>query len=134
MVETKVTVKDETARLKAKAKAANIRSLGKVAAYVRTTARRLIRRQGKKGKPSSPGQPPKTKAGKMKDAILFSVNEFKDEAIVGVAKSRFGEAGKAHEHGGKFRGADYPKRPTMGPALEKSTDILPSFWQSSLRN
>ncbi len=42
-------------------------------------------------------------------------------------------AGNAHEFGGKFRREHYPKRPFMGPALEKVKDRLPPMWAGSIR-
>ena len=40
---------------------------------------------------------------------------------------------KAHEFGGRYKRQKYPKRPFMGPALEKTNDRLPKLWAGSVK-
>jgi hypothetical protein len=53
--------------------------------------------------------------------------------VIGPDYQNVGQSGAAHEFGGHFRHENYPRRPFMGPALEKVKDRLPSFWAGSVR-
>ena len=55
------------------------------------------------------------------------------QVVIGPDVESFGTAGKAHEHGGRYRHERYPKRPFMGPALEKIKPRLPKLWAGSVR-
>ena len=92
-------------------------TLKHTAAAIRGTARRLIfKRKG----PSPEGDPIHSPTGKAKRpaAILFSVSESEDSAVVGFNARVMSDAMGAQELGGEYRDAQYPERPTMGPALE----------------
>lgn len=106
------------------------KSLGHAGAAIRLTARRSIKRSAKA---SSPGSPAHTRKGQIKRAIRFKVEKGKQRVVIGPAHEVVGPAAKAHEHGGKFRGQRYPKRPFMGPALIKMKDRLPKLWADSVR-
>lgn len=113
-----------------RAKDGSIRSLGHAAASLRLTARRSIRRR----KGASPaGTPPHTRQGALRRAVLYSVEKDKQRALIGPSYDLVGPSAIAHEFGGRFRGDRYPRRPFMGPALEKVTPRLPRFWASSVR-
>jgi phage gpG-like protein len=106
------------------------RYLYRAAAYVRAVARNSLgRRSGKKSKPSPPGHPPRS-AGRLRKSIFYAVQPH--SVIIGPSADIIGEVGAVHEYGGKFRGATYPARPYMGPALEKSKDKLPAIWRDSV--
>lgn len=129
--------------------AATVRTLNRLGAMVRLTARRSMRR--KKG-PSAPGQPPHAhggpkKAGKkftgawLKELILYSYDPLTRTVVVGPLKFRRSNVPALHEFGGtadkvewrtvagkrvpvKVGVSHYPPRPYMKPALDK---ILPLF-------
>ena len=117
-------------KVQRKAKQANIESLGHAAAAIRLTARRSIRRRKKK---SPEGKAPSTRKGQPKRAIVYKVSKEKDEAVIGPDESVVGQSGKAHEHGGEYRGGQYKRRPFMGPALEQVQPRLPRMWRGSVR-
>lgn len=64
------------------------------------------------------GHSPYTRRGEYKRAITFDAS--KTGAVIGPRYSRLGTAGEAHEHGGRYKGEDFPQRPTMGPALSEN--------------
>ena len=129
------------------------RYLFRAAAAVRTTAIKSIETDTG---PSVPGLPPHThvsrtarwrKRGKGRSkgrgkakpgrvlprAILFAVDEFEGEAVVGPAASIAGTVGKAHEFGGEYKGHQFPQRRFMGPALERIEPIMSDIWAQSIR-
>jgi hypothetical protein len=113
-----------------KAKQANITSLGHAGAALRLTARRSIRTRKKA---SPPGTPPHTRRGQLKRAIAYAVDKQRGVVVIGPEREAVGTSGSAHEFGGRYRRERYPKRPYMGPALEKLQDRLPDFWANSVR-
>ncbi len=130
MIATKVKTKDETKKVLAKAQQGNFKSLGHAGAAIRLTAKRSIRRR-KKASPE--GQPPSTRKGQLRGAIRYEVEKQKDLVVIGPDHSKVGTSGSAHEHGGKYKRQRYPKRPFMGPALEKTKDRLPKVWAGSVK-
>ena len=130
MIGFKVTVRDETQRVQAKARQASIESLGHAGAAVRLTARRSIRRRKK---PSPPGRPPHTRRGQLRRSIAYALEKQRQRAVVGPQAALVGTSGKAHEFGGRYRRERYPRRSFMGPALEAITPRLPRFWRASVR-
>jgi phage gpG-like protein len=130
MIGAKVKTKNSMARVRAKAKQGNFKSLGHAAAAIRLVARRNIRRRKTA---SMPGSPPNTRRGRLKQSIRYALDKQRGVALIGPDFEVVGTAGKAHEFGGLFRREMYPKRPFMGPALEKVKDRLPSMWSSSIR-
>ncbi|MGE4340606.1 MAG: hypothetical protein AB7E55_32350 [Pigmentiphaga sp.] len=130
MIGTTVKTKSETKKVIKKAKRANIENLGHAGGVIRLTAVRSIRKR--KG-PAPPGQPPHTHTRRLPRAIKYAVEKKRQVIVIGPDVESFGTAGKAHEHGGRYRHERYPKRPFMGPALEKTKDRLPKFWAGSVR-
>jgi hypothetical protein len=112
------------------AKKGSITSLGHAGAAIRLQARHSIRK-GKK--PSPAGTPPHTRKGRLRNAIKYAVTPGKQSVVIGPDYVVAADSGMAHEFGGKFRHERYPKRPFMGPALEKVKDRLPSFWAGSVK-
>lgn len=129
------------------------RYLFRAAAAVRTTARKSIETDDTG--PSEPGQPPHTHASRsarwrkrgkgrskgmgrakpgnvLRNAILFAVDEFEGEAVIGPAASIAADSGKAHEFGGEFRGTNFPQRRFMGPALERIEPKMMDIWRQSI--
>src|SRR5262245_56259311 len=129
MVGVKVKTKDETKKVLAKARRATIQNLGHAGAAIRLTAKRSIRRSKR---PSAEGEPPHTRKGKLRNAIAYAV-EGQNQVVVGTEHDKLGTAGAAHEKGGRYKRQRYPKRPFMGPALEKNRDRLPKLWADSVK-
>lgn len=130
MIRMSVATRDETKRVLAKAKAATFKNLGHAGAAIRLVARRSIRRRQSA---SRPGTPPSTRRGQLKRAIAYAVEPRDQLVVVGPDYEVVGDAGRAHEFGGRFRRERYEKRPFMGPALEKVRDRLPKLWEASVR-
>jgi hypothetical protein len=63
-------------------------------------------------------------------AIFFKAD--KHGAVIGFAYSRIKDAMSAHEHGKKYKGTKFPKRPTMQPALERRLARFHREWQGSI--
>ena len=124
----KVRTRLDKGKVKRAVARANIETLGHAGALVRKIARNSIRRGQKE---SAPGQPPHTRKGQLKRAILYAKEE--GSVVVGPSAEIVGQSGKAHEFGGKYRAERFPRRPFMGPALEKARDRLPKLWRASVR-
>ena len=85
---------------------------------------------------SPPGTPPythpyskkkrKTEGG-LPGAILYDTEKDPDAVVIGPSAELFSKVGKPHEHAGGFRGANYPERPFMGPALSRQIGSLPGL-------
>ena len=130
MIGAKVRIRDRMERVKRKAKDATFRSLGHAGAAIRLTARRSIR---KRKTASEPGQPPHTRKGQLKRAIVYAVERQQDRVVIGPEHAVVGPSAMAHEFGGRFRGDRFDRRPFMGPALMKVKDRLPRKWAGSVR-
>ena len=127
-----VTAKTRTnpRRVAAAARRGQITSLAHAGGAIRLAAVRSIRKwQGA----APPGTPPHTHTRRLPRSIKYAVEKRRQAAVIGPDVESLGTAGKAHEHGGRFRGRRYPKRPIMGPALEKTKDRLPKLWAGSVR-
>ncbi len=130
MITAKLVFIDTTHRVKSAADRANFRNLGHMAAVVRQTAIRSIKRSKS---PSKPGQPPRTRKRRaLPRSILFAAERDGLSAIVGPVHSRVGVVGEAHEFGIIYKGAKFPERPFMGPALEENADRMAPIWQNSI--
>jgi hypothetical protein len=134
MVEMKVKLKPregiDIKRVKRPVDRSTFKNLGHAGGAIRLTSKRSIRKS--KG-PSTPGTPPHTRQGQLKRAIVYAVEKSKQKAVIGPTHELVGPSAMAHEFGGRFRKQMYPKRPLMGPALEKNLDRLPKFWAGSVR-
>ena len=104
-------------------------SLGHAAGSTRRAAIKSIR---KSAKPAAPDRPVHTKKGLAKRAVLYAADEELGEAVVGFSASVIGEAMAAHERGDFYRGTLYPKRPTIGPALEAGAARLGEAIEGSI--
>jgi hypothetical protein len=130
MIGATVIIRFDSKKIRNRAKAGNIQSLGHAAAAIRLTARRSIQ---KSPNASTPGTPPHTRRGQLKNAILYAVEKDKETAVIGPDVSKVGKSGMAHEFGGRYRKENYPKRSFMGPALEKIRPRLSRMWQASVK-
>jgi hypothetical protein len=130
MVGIRVRTISKMQQVKRKAQAGSIKSLGHAGGAIRLAAIRSIR---KAAGPSSPGQPPHTHTRRLPRAIKYAVEKNRQMVVIGPDVMSFGTAGRAHEHGGRYKGERYPRRPFMRPALEKVKHRLPAFWEGSVR-
>ena len=135
-----VTIVDEMQRVADAAKAAEFRNLSHAAAAIRKTEIESIKPASG---PSRPGEPPHThtagltKSGKNRKGVLpksiaYDVDKTAGIAVIGPRASIVGEAGGAMEHGGEFRGDEYPARPFAAPALEQNLDRFAQEWAGSV--
>ena len=123
MVGFKCHILDETHRVVEGQERAAGKALAKVAFEIRKAAIASI---VESPEPSRPGRPPHTRRGLARRAIMYSVDRKAQRAVIGPEASIIGDAMRAHEFGGDFRGQTYPQRPFMGPALERNVGLLPT--------
>lgn len=102
-------------------------ALRRAGAYIRKAARNRVTTSEKA---SAPGSPPNTRQGLLKQSLLFGVDNRRESVVIGPAESIIGTAMVAHEFGGTYRKRRYPKRPLMGPTLEKTATKLPALWEN----
>lgn len=108
----------------------SVKALRRAGAYVRKASRNAI---SISSKASLPGQPPHSREGLLKRSVLFGVEKRREAVLIGPAYSFVGHVMTAHEYGGRYRGRRYPKRPLMGPVLNKTKDKLPSLWKDAVK-
>ncbi len=128
----KLTIIDESPRVIAAVDKANYRNLGHAAASIRKAAMALIQRSPRASKP---GEPPHTRKGLLRRAYRYAIERRGTEeevAFVGPLHSVVGPAALPHEFGGFYKGARFPARPTVGPALEANLDRFANQWRGSL--
>ena len=130
MIGVSARTQDSTRKVARRTKQGSIKSLGHAGASIRTVARRSIRRRKSA---SAEGKPPHTRKGQLRSAIFYSVEKSNDQVVIGPEHGKVGRSASAHEHGGRYRRQRYPRRPFMGPALEKTKDRLPRMWAGSVR-
>ncbi|RPI76138.1 MAG: hypothetical protein EHM42_15010 [Planctomycetaceae bacterium] len=126
---------------------ATIKALSRMGAFIRTSARSSIRKAGKKGKTSKPGQPPRSQTGLLKKHIYFGYEGSNRSVVVGPARlggTSQPESVETLEHGGnatitsgrknpKTRVVPIEARPYMGPAMQKNLPKFPSLWANTFR-
>lgn len=105
-------------------------ALRRAGAYIRKAARNRVTTSEKA---SAPGSPPNTRQGQLKQSLLFGVDSRRESVVIGPAESIIGTAMVAYEFGGRFRKRRYPKRPLMGPTLQKTATKLPDLWEKSVK-
>jgi len=124
----KAKIEDNTKAVAEAADKAAFRNFGHAAARISKDAKASIDRA--KG-PSAPGEAPHThKRVFLRRAIRYAAN--RDGAVIGPQHSIVGEAGAIHEFGETFKGAQYPERPFMEPALEQNLNRFAGEWQGSI--
>jgi hypothetical protein len=117
---------------------ANLKVLAKFGAYTRTRSKSSIRKVGKKGKSSRPGQPPKSRTGLLKNFIYFGVDPQTQSVVIGPAKlNKPGFAAQALEEGGRSISSDGKSitiraRPFMKPAFDKEILKAPDYWRNAV--
>ena len=126
----KVRIEFDESRILIAVQRGNITALRRAGAYVRKAARNRVTQSANA---SSPGSPPNTRQGLLKQSLLFGVDKRLESVVIGPAESMIGTAMVAHEYGGRFRKRRYPKRPLMGPTLQKTATKLPDLWEKSVK-
>lgn len=125
------------------------RTLSRFGAFVRSDARRSIRRAPKKNKRrgAAPGKPPYSRTGLIKSLLFFVFDPSHSSVVIGPAKinrpSR--NALETLEHGGRTtiltrgrRGVKERKqvaieaRPFMQPAFDKNLPKVPGMWRDAV--
>lgn len=126
----KVRIEFDEEKVLSSVKNGGVKALRQAGAYVRKSARNAISRSSKS---ASPGSPPHTRRGLLKRSILFGVEKSRMAVVIGPARTFVGISMIAHEFGGMYRHRRYPKRPLMGPTLEKTAPKLPALWENSVK-
>jgi len=93
----KVKAKISTEQVVAKVRKASISNLRQAGAYIRGIARKSIKVSPKY---SPPGKPPRSRKGRLKDAIIFAVEKDQQRVVVGPTATDVGQIGRTHEQGG----------------------------------
>jgi len=114
------------------------RALAKGGGYVRTTARRSVR---KRKRSSDPGSPPSSHEGGYKRSIFFAYDPSSESVVIGPRADFGGKNSNVPElleFGGPAtdwrtgKAVTYTARPHMGPALEASESKIAQFWQDEV--
>ena len=126
----KCRIEFDERRILACVRSGNNTALRRAGAYNRKAARNRVSTSERS---SAPGSPPHSRRGLLKSAILFGVEKRASTAVIGPAETVIGTAMKAHEFGGTYRKRRYPKRPLMGPTLERTASKLPALWENSVK-
>ncbi len=119
------------------------RALSKAGMIVRRSAIKAIREQSP-GRPSRPGDPPRSAIGRLQSAIFYSYDPSTQSVVVGpellAARRNPGgiPATETLEHGGiaqRRRGRPFrmEARPYMAPALAKHIDKVAPLWRDTVK-
>ena len=130
MTGAKVRVEFDDDAVKSAVQKCGVKALRSAGAYTRKAARNAV---AKSKHSSAPGTPPNTRRGLLKRSILFGVEKHRMAVVIGPAESLIGITMTAHEFGGMYRRRKYPRRPLMGPTLEKVAPQLPKLWSDSVK-
>lgn len=113
--------------------------LSRIGAFVRRSARSLIR---KRKAIASPGSPPSDHGGALKKLLFFAFDPRASSVVIGPEKFGEGKAPGLLEFGGsttiQFRSgrtaqAKYHPFPYMGPALKANLSQIPAQWANSVK-
>ena len=96
----KVRIEFEERRVIAAAERGNLTALRRAGAYVRKAARNRV---SLSPRASTPGTPPNTRRGLLKNSLLFGVEKGSMAVVIGPAKTFVGVSMRAHEFGGRYR-------------------------------
>ena len=130
MADAKVRVEFDSDAVRNAVRRGGVKSLRQAGAYVRKAARHAVK---KSSRASAAGTPPHTRRGLLRNSILFGVEKHRMAVVIGPAHSFVGISMTAHEFGGKFRRRNYPKRPLMGPTLQKTAPNISKMWADSVK-
>ncbi len=128
MIGAKVTVIDNTPAVKAASDRATITSLSKAGFVIR---REILASIERSDKPSEPGEPIHTRRGLARKAVAYAVDKQAQTVVIGPRFTVVGRSIEPHEHGGPYKGVNYPKRPTAAPALARVAPRLGPMFKHS---
>lgn len=111
-----------------RAKQGNMRS---AAFLVMQSAKDSVKR-GRKRKPSPAGTPAHQHKGGWRASIAYAMEKDGNDAVIGFRASYVDQTAAVHEKGLKEEGRQYPKRPTMVPALERNVAKFHRDWRGSI--
>ena len=131
MANAKVRVKFDSNAVRNAVRKGSVKSLRQAGAYVRKAARHAVK---KSSGASSPGTPPHTRRGLLKNSLLYGVEKRRLAVVIGPAYTFVGISMTAHEFGGMYRRRKYPKRALMGPTLQKTAPNISRMWADSIKN
>lgn len=98
-----------------------VRMLRKASFFVFKTARDSI----EISPDASPaGTPPHSRSGQLQRALAYDVDPKTETAVIGPRFSFVGVSAVPEEFGGEYKGAMYPERSFMGPALQGNINLL----------
>lgn len=120
----------DTGKIIRKEKQATFDNLRHAAFSISKDAKASIK---KSSEPSAVGEPPSTRGipkQNIRGAIFVDVGP--TSAVIGPRESFVGESAAAHEFGKQYKGDKFEKRPTMGPALERSTSRFANRYEGSI--
>lgn len=126
----KIHIEFDERRILVAVESGNLVALRRAGAYIRKAARNKVTTSSGA---STPGTPPNTRRGLLKNSLLFGVEKRIPSVVIGPAESIIGKAMTAHEYGGKYRRQRYPKRPLMNPALTAAVPKLPKLWENAVK-
>lgn len=130
MANARVRVEFDADTVKKAVEKGGTKSLRQAGAYIRKSARNAVK---KSSKSSAAGTPPHTRRGLLKRSILFGVEPRRKTVLIGPAFTFVGISMTAHEFGGMYRRRKYPKRPLMGPTLQKTASQIAKMWADSVK-
>lgn len=145
MIGLKVASFFDSAEVLAAVDPATRKALSRSGAFVRRTARGLIRKRKAVSKPDTP---PTDRGGALKRLLFFGYDRQTSSVVIGPAlfAARKSPAPKepptlALEAGGfvyryrrdRLESSPLAPRPYMGPALAKNLSALPTYWKDVIR-
>ena len=130
MADAKVRVEFDSDAVRNAVRRGGVKSLRQAGAYVRKAARHAVK---KSSRASAAGTPPHTRRGLLRNSILFRVEKHRMAVVIGPAYEFVGISMTAHEFGGMYRRRRYPKRPLMGPTLQKTAPNISKMWADSVK-
>lgn len=108
-------------------------TLSRAGAFVRQRAKTSIRKRKKIG---TPGSPPSSHNGRLRDGIIFGYEETRQSVVVGPTLLKRANPTAPHvlEFGGSGKGgAIYNKFPFMQPALLAEKDKFPGLFTGAIK-
>jgi len=128
------TFKSDFKKIEIQLKRAKIKTLFRVGAILRGTARRMIAPSKKRKKakslssfgskfiPALPGKPYRRGTGFLRDSIIFDVD--RGEGSVELGYYRGWETAQLHELGERRRNSIYQKRPVVMVSIDKASPTI----------
>jgi hypothetical protein len=117
-----------------------VRALSKIGAFIRRTARTLLRRKAtKRTSVSLPGEPPRQHTGLLRNHVFFAYDRINESVVIGPEKlNKPTNAPEVLEYGGrtKINGqtVTIKARPFMGPSYEENEPKIPEIFENSVRS